>query len=59
MDLGRVELSAKSHDVSNRFDGKPTVGLAIFQLADANALGNGTTWSRPRWRNFPAIFPPA
>lgn len=37
-DLGRVELSAKSHDVSNRFDGKPTVGLAIFQLPDANAL---------------------
>jgi multidrug efflux pump len=37
-DLGRVELSAKSHDVSNRFDGKPTVGLAVFQLADANAL---------------------
>lgn len=37
-DLGRVELSAKSHDVSNRFDGKPTVGLAVFQLPDANAL---------------------
>ena len=29
---------AKNHDVSNRFDGKPTVGLAIFQLPDANAL---------------------
>ncbi|MBI3861197.1 MAG: multidrug efflux RND transporter permease subunit [Planctomycetia bacterium] len=37
-DLGRTELSAKSHDVSNSFDGKPTVGLAVFQLADANAL---------------------
>jgi multidrug efflux pump len=37
-DLGSVELSAKSHDVSNRFDGKPTVGLAVFALADANAL---------------------
>jgi multidrug efflux pump len=37
-DLGHVELSAKSHDVSNRFDMKPTVGLAVFQLADANAL---------------------
>ena len=37
-DLGRAELSAKSHDVSNRFDMKPTVGLAIFALADANAL---------------------
>jgi multidrug efflux pump len=37
-DIGYVELSAKSHDVSNRFDGKPTVGLAVFMLADANAL---------------------
>ena len=37
-DLGRVELSAKSHDVSNRFDGLATVGLAVFQLPDANAL---------------------
>jgi len=42
-DLGRVELSAKSHDVSNRFDGKPTVGLAIFQLPDANALETADT----------------
>ena len=37
-DIGRVELGARSQDVSNRFDGKPTVGLAIFQLPDANAL---------------------
>ena len=37
-DVGRVELNAKSQDVSNRFDAKPTVGLAVFQLADANAL---------------------
>jgi multidrug efflux pump len=37
-DVGRVELSARSHDISNRFDKKPTVGLAVFQLPDANAL---------------------
>ncbi|QDU29764.1 Efflux pump membrane transporter BepG [Anatilimnocola aggregata] len=37
-DVGRVELAARSYDVSNRFDQKPTVGLAIFQLPDANAL---------------------
>lgn len=37
-DIGRVEINARSQDVSNRFDGKPTVGLAIFQLPDANAL---------------------
>jgi multidrug efflux pump len=37
-DVARVELSARSHDISNRFDMKPTVGLAVFQLPDANAL---------------------
>ena len=37
-DIGRVEINARSQDVSNRFDGKATVGLAIFQLPDANAL---------------------
>lgn len=37
-DIGRVELEARSQDINNRFDGKPTVGLAIFQLPDANAL---------------------
>lgn len=37
-DIGRVEMGARIQDVSNRFDGKPTVGLAIFQLPDANAL---------------------
>ena len=35
---GGVELGAKSSDVSNKFDKKPTIGLAIFLLSDANAL---------------------
>jgi multidrug efflux pump len=37
-DIGRVGLDAKNEDVNNRFNGQPTVGLAIFMLADANAL---------------------
>lgn len=37
-DIARVELGARSQDISNRFDQKPTVGVAIFQLPDANAL---------------------
>ncbi len=37
-DVARIELGAKSFDVSNLFDDKPTVGLAIFILPDANAL---------------------
>jgi len=36
--VARVELGAKSEDVSNSFDGKPTIGLAIFTLPDSNAL---------------------
>lgn len=37
-DIGQAELNARSQDINNRFDSKPTVGLAIFQLPDANAL---------------------
>ncbi len=37
-DVARVELGPKSQDISNRFNGSPSVGLAIFQLPDANAL---------------------
>jgi multidrug efflux pump len=37
-DVARVELAARSEDVANRFDGKQTVGLAVFLLSDANAL---------------------
>ncbi|MGQ0636691.1 MAG: efflux RND transporter permease subunit [Planctomycetaceae bacterium] len=40
-DVGRVEMGARSHDISNRFDGKPTVGLGIFILSDGNALETG------------------
>jgi multidrug efflux pump len=34
----KVELGARVQDVANRFDDKPTVGLAIFVLPDCNAL---------------------
>lgn len=37
-DLGRVELAARTIETNNRFNQKPTVGLAVFQLPDANAL---------------------
>jgi multidrug efflux pump len=37
-DVAEIEMGARSQDVANRFDGKPTVGLAIFQLPNANAL---------------------
>lgn len=37
-DVGRVEVAARAEETNNRFNQKPTVGLAIFQLPDANAL---------------------
>jgi multidrug efflux pump len=37
-DVARVELGAKSQDQSCTLDGKPSVGLAIFQLPGSNAL---------------------
>jgi multidrug efflux pump len=37
-DVARVELGAKSQDISTRLDGRDTVFLAIFQMPDANAL---------------------
>jgi multidrug efflux pump len=37
-DLGRLELGAKAQDVLCRLDGKPSAGLAIYQLPGSNAL---------------------
>ncbi len=37
-DIGRVEVAARTIETNNRFDSKPTVGLAVFALPDANAL---------------------
>jgi len=37
-DVARVELGARVQDVTNRFDDKTTIGLAIFVLPDCNAL---------------------
>ncbi|HOW18403.1 MAG TPA: efflux RND transporter permease subunit, partial [Phycisphaerae bacterium] len=37
-DVASVELGAKSRDQSCTLDGKPSVGLAVFQLPGSNAL---------------------
>jgi multidrug efflux pump len=37
-DVARVELGAKNRDQSCWLDGKPSVGLAVFQLPGSNAL---------------------
>ncbi|MFO0863909.1 MAG: efflux RND transporter permease subunit [Gemmataceae bacterium] len=38
---GTRRTRVKNQDVSNRFDNKPTIGLAIFLLTGANALETG------------------
>jgi len=37
-EVGRIELGAKNQDQSCTLDGKPSVGLAIFQLPGSNAV---------------------
>jgi multidrug efflux pump len=37
-DVARVELAAQNYNQSCTFDGKPSVGLAVFQLPGTNAL---------------------
>ena len=37
-DVAYVDLGAKSQDVANRFDRKPTIGMTVFLQPDANAL---------------------
>jgi multidrug efflux pump len=37
-DVAMVEIGSRSSDIANKFDTKPTVGLAVFLQPDANAL---------------------
>jgi HAE1 family hydrophobic/amphiphilic exporter-1 len=37
-DVGRVELGAQTYSVASRLNGKPSAGIAIYQLPTANAL---------------------
>jgi len=38
-DIARVELGAQQYDQIAQLDGRPTVGLAVYQLPGSNALG--------------------
>ena len=37
-DVARLELGAKSQDISNHLDNKPAIGMGVFQLPGSNAL---------------------
>jgi hydrophobe/amphiphile efflux-1 (HAE1) family protein len=56
-DIGRVELGAQSYDSNAFLDGKPTVGLAVYQIPGANALALGAL-VRSKMVEVSANFPP-
>ncbi|MDB5312891.1 MAG: cation/multidrug efflux pump, partial [Gemmataceae bacterium] len=37
-DVARVELGAQNYSLASTFDGRPSVGLAVFQLPGTNAI---------------------
>src|SRR5712692_2546249 len=55
-DVARTQLGAKSQDQSLTLDGKPSVGLAIFQLPGSNALDVADR-IKARMRELEARFP--
>lgn len=40
-DVGQVELGAENYDMTTIVSGKPTAGIALYQLPGANALDTG------------------
>ncbi len=54
--FGGIELGAKSQDTSCSLDGKPSVGLAIYQLPGSNALDTAER-IRLRMEDLKASFP--
>jgi hydrophobic/amphiphilic exporter-1 (mainly G- bacteria), HAE1 family len=55
-DIGRVELGAKTYSQFFKHDGKPSGGIAIYQLPEANALDTAKTVSEAMAR-YSADFP--
>ena len=55
-DVARTELGAKNQDYTMSLDGKPAVGLAIFQLPGSNALDVADR-VRARTRELEQRFP--
>jgi multidrug efflux pump len=56
-DVARVELGAKSYNQMNKVDGKPAVGLAIYQLPGSNALETADA-IKARMEELKKRFPP-
>jgi multidrug efflux pump len=56
-DVARIELGAQQYDQICRMDGKPSVGLAVFQLPGSNALETGAAIKR-KMEELRRRFPP-
>ncbi len=55
-EVGRTELGAKNEDTQCTLDGKPSVGMAIYQLPGSNALATADR-IRARMEQLQARFP--
>ncbi|MBC8105174.1 MAG: efflux RND transporter permease subunit, partial [Anaerolineae bacterium] len=55
-DIGRVELGAKNLDQAGTLDGKPSVGLAIYQLPGSNAIATAEA-VREKMKDLKTRFP--
>src|SRR5437016_11228463 len=55
-DVSRTQLGARSQDQLSRLDGKPSAGLAIFQLPGSNALDTGNR-IKAKMRELETRFP--
>jgi multidrug efflux pump len=55
-DVARVELGDQNYSLGCRFDGRPSVGLAVFQLPGANALAVGNR-IRAKMEELKQTFP--
>jgi len=56
-DVARIELGAQQYDQICRLDGKPSVGLAVFQLPGSNALETGAA-IKQKMEELKRRFPP-
>jgi multidrug efflux pump len=55
--IGGIQLGSKNEDTSCNLDGKPSIGLAIFQQPGSNALDTAAG-VRGRMEELKASFPP-
>ena len=56
-DVARVELGARNYDTSAALDGRPSVGMPIFQLPGANAFQTAND-VQEKMRQLAKEFPP-